>query len=387
MKNNWPVKKLGEVIELKYGKGISVEDRKTDGKYPIYGANGELGRTDKFLVDGEAIIVGRKGSAGEVIRVSGKFWPSDVTYYVFGNKEIDVDYLFYLFNNINLKRFAKGIKPGINSNDVYNLEIPVPGIEEQKKIVKKLEKILLEISESRNLRQESLSDSQSIIFSTINKLFLESQKKGWGKLKIDGVSKVTSSKRVYEHEYVSQGVPFFRTKEISELANDKQIKTELFISKERFSELKNKFGAPKKDDILVTAIGTIGEIYIVDNDLDFYFKDGNVLWLKELKNINPKFLKLCLQFVIEKLKDASVGSAYKALSIEKLKQIEIPSPDLKEQKKIVAYLDGLSEKVQALQKLQEEQLQELEALQQSVLHKAFQGELLKMEKLQEKTTA
>lgn len=56
MKNNWPVKKLGDIIELQYGKGIASEDRKPDGLYPIYGANGALGRTDQYLVEGEAII-------------------------------------------------------------------------------------------------------------------------------------------------------------------------------------------------------------------------------------------------------------------------------------------------------------------------------------------
>jgi len=56
MNSPWPTKRLGEIIELHYGKGISKEDRKADGKYPIYGANGELGRTDKYLVEGEAII-------------------------------------------------------------------------------------------------------------------------------------------------------------------------------------------------------------------------------------------------------------------------------------------------------------------------------------------
>ena len=80
---SWPTKKLGEVIELQYGKGILRTDRKLDGLYSVYGANGELDRTDKYLVEGEAIIIGRKGSAGELTRVSGKFWPSDVTYYVF----------------------------------------------------------------------------------------------------------------------------------------------------------------------------------------------------------------------------------------------------------------------------------------------------------------
>src|SRR6266404_5769031 len=122
----WPTKKLGEVIELNYGKGISVEFRKSNGKYPIFGANGEMDRTDKYLVEGEAIIIGRKGSVGELVRVSGKFWPSDVTYYVLGNKKISIDFLFYLLQSLNLKQFATGIKPGINRNRIYDVEITLP---------------------------------------------------------------------------------------------------------------------------------------------------------------------------------------------------------------------------------------------------------------------
>lgn len=171
MKTNWPIKKLGELIVLNYGKGIPKVERQLDGLYPIYGANGELGKTNKYLTEGEAIIVGRKGSAGEVTRVSGKFWPSDVTYYVFGNKAIDVDFLFYLFKDINLKRFAKGIKPGINRNDVYQLEIPVPPIEEQKRIVKKLEKIMVKIDEAKKLQQEQLRDLEALKQSVLHQAF------------------------------------------------------------------------------------------------------------------------------------------------------------------------------------------------------------------------
>lgn len=171
MKTNWPVKKLGELIVLNYGKGIPEGDRKPDGLYPIYGANGQLGRTDKYLVEGEGIIIGRKGSAGEVTRVFGKFWPSDVTYYVFGNKEIDIDFLFFLFKKNNLKRFARGVKPGINRNDVYNLEIPVPGIEEQRRIVKKLKKILARIEEVKKLQQEQLQELEALQQSVLHKAF------------------------------------------------------------------------------------------------------------------------------------------------------------------------------------------------------------------------
>src|SRR3989344_7290529 len=155
-------RKLGEIIELHYGKGISKHDRKLDGKYPVYGANGILDYSDKYLIDSDAIIVGRKGSAGEVTRVSGKFWPSDVTYYVLGNSKIDIDYLFHALKNLNLQRLAVGVKPGINRNRVYELEIPLPPIAEQKKIVARLEGLLGKIKEAKRLRAEAQETASQI---------------------------------------------------------------------------------------------------------------------------------------------------------------------------------------------------------------------------------
>jgi len=167
----WHTKKLGEVIELHYGKGIPRHDRKPHGKYPIYGANGELGRTDKYLVDGEAIIVGRKGSAGEITRVSGRFWPADVTYYVFGNEKVDVDFLFYVFKRLNLKQLATGIKPGVNRNKVYKLEISLPPIEIQKKIVEKIEGLFAKIDEAKRLNAEVAEKLKALSASILDQAF------------------------------------------------------------------------------------------------------------------------------------------------------------------------------------------------------------------------
>lgn len=169
---NWPKKKLGEIVELHYGKGIPRHERKPDGKYPIFGANGELGRTDKYLVEGDAVIIGRKGTAGAVTRVSGKFWPADVTYYVFGNELIDVDFLYYLLMKIDLKQLATGIKPGINRNKVYKIEVLLPPISAQKRIVAHIQKLFTKIEEARHLQVRMLNDlsalHQSVLLDAFN---------------------------------------------------------------------------------------------------------------------------------------------------------------------------------------------------------------------------
>ena len=114
--------------------------------------------------------------------------------------------------------------------------------------------------------------------------------KDWIEKELGEISTITSSKRIFQSEYTANGIPFYRTKEIKELANGKDVTTELFISEEKYNEVKTNFGIPMEGDILMTAIGTIGEIYIVEKDKNFYFKDGNVLWLKDFKSANTHYL-------------------------------------------------------------------------------------------------
>jgi type I restriction enzyme S subunit len=82
LKAEWKDRFVGEVLRLEYGKPLGNADRKPDGLYPVYGANGEKDRSDRYYFDKPSIIVGRKGSAGKVNLTGEKFWPLDVTYFV-----------------------------------------------------------------------------------------------------------------------------------------------------------------------------------------------------------------------------------------------------------------------------------------------------------------
>ena len=149
MKNNWQTKKLGEIIKLEYGKPHPKEVRKNDGKYPVYGANGIKSYSDSYYFDKPSIIVGRKGSAGELKITADKFWPLDVTYFVtFDEKKYDLKLLYLLLSTLNLPKLAKGVKPGINRNDVYSIEINIPNsLVEQTRIVNHLDEVLATLSE------------------------------------------------------------------------------------------------------------------------------------------------------------------------------------------------------------------------------------------------
>lgn len=161
--------------------------------------------------------------------------------------------------------------------------------------------------------------------------------------KMNEICEITSSKRIYAKEYQSEGVPFFRGKEIVEKFNGAlSVSTELFISENKFEEIKRKFGAPQKNDILLTSVGTIGVPYHVDGRFDFYFKDGNLTWFRNINGVNSKFLYYWLISSAGKaqLSKCTIGAAQPAYTIVRLKEMEILLPSLTSQQKIVSILDS-----------------------------------------------
>ena len=152
--------------------------------------------------------------------------------------------------------------------------------------------------------------------------------KEWKMVELGKLTTIGSSKRIFEKEYVSEGIPFYRTKEIVELSKGNSISTELFITKERFFEIKDKYGVPKKGDLLVSAVGTIGVIWIVDGSNDFYFKDGNLIRVDASEKFDSVYMKNLLENLIDDYKkQMSTGTTYNALTISgltKLKVYDVP---------------------------------------------------------------
>lgn len=370
----WPIKKLGEVVELHYGKGITKFDRKANGNYPIYGANGELGRTDKYLVEGKAIIVGRKGSAGEVTRVSGKFWPADVTYYIFGNNTIDIDFLFYFFKLFDLRRFAIGVKPGINRNRAYETEIPLPPLEIQKKVVKKIEELFAKIDQAQSLRESATQNTDDLIPATLSKIFEEGRKR-YKPAELGNVASLVRGPfggSLRKDTFVNSGDCVY---EQGNVIDNNLENFRYFVTPEKFGQMR-RFSV-SSGDILMSCSGTIGKFLIIPK----IFKKGIInqalLKITPNQNIIVDYLKYALQDYLSLSKTHIKGMAIKNIAaVKELKKFKLSLPPLAEQRKIVMRMDALTQKVRELQILQSETAANLTALKQSILHKAFQGELI-----------
>ena len=156
-------------------------------------------------------------------------------------------------------------------------------------------------------------------------------------IKIGDLCNVSSSKRVFARQYVDNGIPFYRQKEVIDKKNGKAIEEPIYISESDYNIFKAKFGVPANGDLLITAVGaTLGIPYFVGNE-QFYFKDGNLIWLSNFKEkLNSKFLYYWIDssFGTQTLWNRTIGSAQPALTIDSIKKLSIPVPSKAIQDKI-----------------------------------------------------
>ena len=287
------------------------------------------------------------------------------------NDSIDKRYVFHFcqspyFIDDMTSQAAGASYPAVSSGIVKSSTIPDHPIEKQKLIADCLDKV----SELITLRKEQLAKLDQLVKSRFIELFgdplLDDGR--YPKVPLGTLAEVGSSKRIFEKEYVSEGVPFYRTKEIVELSKGNRITTELFITRDRYDEIRGEYGVPQKGDLLISAVGTIGVIWIVDGKNDFYFKDGNLLRVAATEKFAPTYIKHLLEALISAYKqEMSSGTAYAALTISALKEMLVYEVPITEQEQFAAFVEQTDKSKLAIQ----QSLDKLELLKKSLMQEYF----------------
>jgi type I restriction enzyme, S subunit len=172
---------------------------------------------------------------------------------------------------------------------------------------------------------------------------------GWRKTIVKDLCEITSSKRIHVADYRPEGVRFYRGKEVIERQKGNlEVSTELFISESQFLEIKRKFGVPQPGDLLLTSVGTLGVPYVVRAGEEFYFKDGNLTWFRNFKNLDSVFLYYWLLSSHGKaeLKKCTIGSSQSAFTIVLLKDMTIELPPLPTQRRIASILSAYDDLIE-----------------------------------------
>lgn len=259
-------------------------------------------------------------------------------------------------------------------NDVL---IPLPTVDEQRKIAQILstwdrgiattEKLINTSKQQKKaLMQQLLTDKKRLVDPETGKAF-EGE---WEDKVFSNFFDIGSSKRILQSEWKESGIPFFRTRELVSLANRKPFSSEIFISKELYSAITDKYGKPKSGDFLVSGVGTLGISYLVKESDEFYFKDGNVLWFKSLGNIDSKFFKYCFEsdLVQNQIINQTTITTVGTYTITNAKQTKfLCPPNHREQQKIASVLSIADKEIELLEAKLAHFKQEKKALMQQLL--------------------
>ena len=175
----------------------------------------------------------------------------------------------------------------------------------------------------------------------------------WKEVTLGDLCEISSSKRIFAKEYQSDGVPFYRGKEIIAKQRGNAISNELFISRNRYEEIKVRYGVPQQRELLLTSVGTLGVPYVIKEE-EFYFKDGNLTWFRHFNGLDVEYLYYWFlsPYGKNEINTKAIGSTQKALTIDSLSKFDIKIPaNLDDQRRIASILSSLDRKIELNNKI------------------------------------
>lgn len=243
-----------------------------------------------------------------------------------------------------------------------NLQIPVPPLEEQRCIVKRIEQLLSKVEEARRLRKRAKEEAEQIMQAALHNVFSMAEEWGWEPVKLGETTEIVMGQSPPSTTYNENrvGLPFYQGKVDF---------GELYPAPRVWCSKPNKIAYPR--DILISVRAPVGPVNLCKE------KSCIGRGLGAIRSKSSAFDNLFLFYYLKSVEKIWVGkgSTFKAIRKRDLESFYVPHPPLKEQKKIVAHLNKIRETVESLKKLQQKTEEELEKLPSAVLNKAFQGKL------------
>ena len=201
---------------------------------------------------------------------------------------------------------------------------------------------------------------------------------GWVWCKTKQLYNIRSAIRIHQTDWQKEGIPFFRGRELIELCKTGKVHPEIFISESLYEENKEKGGVPQKNDLLVSAVGTLGFVHIVEGTKKFYYKDAYILCFENHFNLNPKYTKFVIEsnYTQKVIYNGSKGTTVEQLTIENAKDLWFPLPPLAEQKRIVAKIEAIFAQIDILETNKADLQAAIKQAKSKILDLAIRGKLV-----------
>jgi type I restriction enzyme S subunit len=358
MKKGWEMKRFAEVLEIKNGK--NQRDVISDsGIYPIYGSAGNvMGMATDFICEAGTTIIGRKGNINSPVFADTPFWNVDTAFGLSALKGMDSKFLFYFWLTYDFSALNRGTTiPSLVKSELLEIEIPVPPLAEQRRIVGVLDEAFTGLATAQANAQKNLQNARALFESHLQSVFSQ-RGDGWVEARLEDCC---------AEIFAGGDVP----KDNHSKTPTQNHKIPIYTNGEKNCGL---YGYTDKarvtsQSITISARGTIG--YTVIRQESFFPAIRLIVVVPNLDCLDLGFLF----HAVSNMNVAHSGTSIPQLTVPMVREFLIPLPPLSEQKQIVNQLDALAAETQRLETLYTQKLAALAELKKSLLHQAFSGEL------------
>ncbi|HAS6174138.1 TPA: restriction endonuclease subunit S [Vibrio vulnificus] len=360
--SSWPLVELKNIATLKRGYDLPTKLR-VEGEVPIYAANGRNGTHNEVKIKGPGVITGRSGTIGKVHYTEDDYWPLNTALYVTNFHGNDPRWVYYMLSAFKLERFVEGAGvPTLNRNLVHDELIPLPPLDEQKRIAAILDKA----DAIRQKRKQAIALADEFLRSVFLEMFGDpvTNPKGWEVYKMSDVIEFKGGHQPPKSTFVYEPQDgYVRLIQIRDFKTDKYV---TYIPEEK---AKRKF---EKDDVMIARYGP--PVFQILRGLSGSY---NVALMKA----SPVEGKITKDFIFHLLQlpayhDVIVANSERTagqtgVNLELLNNFKVPLPDIGIQREIVKKLNRMEKVIESLKNCECDEASLFKALSQ----KAFSGQL------------
>lgn len=382
MREEWEVKRLGDVATLQRGFDLPLQDR-VPGKVPIISSSGRSDTHHDAAVEGPGVVTGRSGSIGSVFFVEEDFWPLNTALYVKDFHGNDPKYVYYLLIHLNLSRFASGSGvPTLNRNHVHDELVPVPPLPEQPRIVALLDEAFAGLATAKANAERNLNNAHWAYETHLQSIF-NAQGKEWREATVKRIARPGKGSirtgpfgsQLLHSEFVDEGIAVLGID--NAVNNHFRWGKDRFITPEKYEELERYTVHP--GDVLITIMGTCGRCAVVPDDIPAAINTKHLCCITlDRDQCLPDYLHIYFLHAPqsqEYLAKHAKGAIMAGLNMGIIQDLPVFLPPVQTQEEIIRISSMLREATQRLADIYERKLAALEELKQSLLQQAFNGEL------------
>ena len=376
------MKQWRDVLHIVSGKNQRTVEN-PNGKYPIYGSGGLMGYADDYLCEAGTTIVGRKGTINRPIFVNEPFWNIDTAFGVVPDKGLNQKYLYYFCVHFNFMPLDKSTgRPSLAKSDLLKIEMPVPPLPEQERIVDRIEELFSQLDAGVETLKKTKAQL-AVYRQAVLKEAFDSAMEDCRMLPIaeiltktrKGMSTGPFGTMIKKSDHKASGVPMLG---IENIGRGQFIDgNKIFVTAEKAEKL--KAFSLKAGDIIISRSGTVGEICAVPERAEGALLSTNLMRISLDNSIirSDYFIALFQSkgIVLDQIKELCKGSTRVFLNQTILKQIIFPVPNIKKQAEIVSVIEARMSVCDSIEHTVDAALQQAEAMRQSILKDSFEGRL------------